>query len=240
MKEFITKNYKIFIPVILVIVLGLALIIYFNELKKNNYREKSTFGFYQYIMDTKKEFDMIVSTDRHNVVKEIITVNDSIVFDSTPIYYNEEKKVIFPSDISLVFPLQNGSQYKIMANSILEYKDYAYHLLTEDYDDVIEKCFFYDGNNTYFFIDKVTIAINDEKITLSPMSYVILNYQNSLEYYDYEKDSYTIKEINNEKIIITNDYLEVNVTDDYITRFGNDILLATDFDYLDTIDKIDD
>ena len=49
--------------------------------------------------------------------------------------------------------------------------------------------FLFDGGDLYFFLDEVTLKIGDSEIKLSPMSYVVAKYNNSISYYDKKNDT---------------------------------------------------
>lgn len=236
--DFVKKNYKIVIPAFIVLVLILVFIFYLIEVKNNNYREKHDYAFYQYIKENKYEFDMTLSTNKKGMLMDITPKNININFDATPIYYSTSTKVIFPKEVSVVFPMKTGAQYRVLKNSILTLKNDIAYLKTVNYDDKLQFAFIYDGSDMYFFIDEVTLNINDEAINLSPMSYIYLRYNDSIEYYDYANDKYVVRDLNGAKISVTNNYLDVNLVDDSINYFGSEVLLSPDFEYLDMIDKL--
>ncbi len=233
----IRKKYKIAIPISVIIVLLLAFIIYRMEYEKSKYRSHNTYGFYQYILDTKYEYDMVISTNINGEITEIEAKKYNIVMDSTPIYYNNEKRVIFPSEASVVFSMREGIQYRLLKNTSLEYKNNLYYLITESYSDYLNYFFIYDGMDMYFFPDEVTLKIGTDEITLSPMSYLFARYGNSVEYYDYANDNYEIRNITNERVIVSNDHLRIDVINDYLMGSSNQVLLSSDLNYLDTIDE---
>ena len=128
-------------------------------------------------------------------------------------------------------------QVKVLKYASLEYDVYnsTYKLKTKDYENEVSNFVLYDGNDLYFFAEDSILDIDGEKINLSPMSYVIVNNNNSLEYYDKESDKYVIKEITNEKVYVTSNSYKINLNEDKAIRFDSFVLLNKPA-YLNNID----
>lgn len=226
------KNLKITIPVIVLLVLLIVVFIYLREYKYNNYRNKQTYDFYQYFAGEKFEYEATVSYNKKEVIKAFVPKEYTINYESIPIYYVDEKinKVIFPSIVSIILPIKNQRQYKIPEFSYIEKNNNIHNLTFEDYDTNIDHYVIFDGEELYFFADTVSFTINDEEITLSPLSYIIAR-ANELKYYDYETDTFTTIQIN-EPVIVHSEYYEINVSYDSINYNNNKLLLTSDFNRL--------
>jgi len=229
-KIFNKNNIKIIIPIIVLIVLLIIVFIYLKEYKSNQYRNKQDNSFYQYFAGAKVEYDATISFNKDNEIKAFVPKEYEINYDSIPIYYQEEEKVIFPSEMNIIFPLKN-TQHKTKEFSYIEKVNNINYLTFEDYRNNVDHYILFDGNNLYFFSDSVNLTINNEEITLSPMSYIIVK-SNQLSYYNYETDEYKIIDTT-EQIIVTNEYLNLNASNDYLADGDSNLLLFNDLSFLD-------
>ena len=95
--------------------------------------------------------------------------------------------------------------------------------------------FLYDGKDLYFFLDEVKISVGDKEITLSPMSYVVVT-STTLSYYDKKTDTYkTISDLNGDSVA-EGEYYKINLTTDQIDYYGDEVILTSKIDELNTID----
>lgn len=234
-KIFTNYNMKIIIPVIVLLVLLIVLFIYFKVYQYNNYRDKKDFSFYQYFYDLKVEYDATVSFNKKKEIKGFSPKMYKINYGSFPIYYSDEEinNVIFPDEMMVILPLKKEFLYKIPEFSYVEKANTIQYLTFEDYHKNIDHYILYDGDDLYFFSDSVNVVIDEKQVVLSPLSYVIKT-PDEFSYYDYETDTYmTYSTYDN--IVLTNDYYSLNVTEDYITILGENLLLNTKLDYLNTL-----
>ena len=111
-KIFDKKNMKIIIPAIVLLALLIVLFIYLREYKLNNYRDKQDKELYQYVTNNKIEYTATISYNKKNVNKGFVPKEYSINYNSTPIYFKEESKVILPKDMAIILPLKRLNQYK--------------------------------------------------------------------------------------------------------------------------------
>lgn len=227
------KNIKIIIPIIVLIVLLIVVFIYLREYKYSQYRNKQEHSFYQYYAGLKLEYDATISFNRDNEIKGFEPKEYKITYDSIPIYYKEQEKVIFPNEMSIIFPLRNYRQNKLKEFSYMERINNINYITFEDYRKNLDHYIIFNGNNLYFFSDSVNLTINGESITLSPMSYIIAR-NDEFSYYNYETDEYKTLEINQE-VFVSNDYYKINVTNDYIDATNDRILLINDIQELSVL-----
>lgn len=234
MKEFIKNKYNILIPAFLVIVLLIAVILYTTEYKNNRYASVEEVEVYQYFSGIKMEYTALVSRNKKNVILEYEN-NDYIVsLDSTPVYIKDTDNVIFPKEMSIMFPLKD-MQYQVNALSEVYMENDLYFLNMRNLNKSYDHVFYYDGNNLYFFIDNVTLTVGNRTIELSPLSYVNASYMNFVEYYDRENDIFEVIEITNEKVLVSNDYMSIEVTNDKVLYQDSFSLLTKDFEVLTKI-----
>jgi len=237
-KIFFKENYKLMIPVILMLVLFLAFIVYYKVSISNIYTKETEGEFYQYFYDKKYEYKGIVSTNKKNEVVGFKTNDYDINFDSTPIYYQKKNKVILPSDMSVVMPTLSCAEYLSPGYSTITYKDSVYKLVTKKYNNKLNHYFFYDGKDLYFFIENVVLKYNNEEINLSAFSYVIVK-NGYVSYYDKANDIYKTIEVTSEEVVVSNDYYTIKVNSDTVDYHGMDVLLTSGIENLNNIDKKD-
>lgn len=241
MKEFIKKNYNILIPVFLVLVILIAVILYVREYKNNRYAENKDISVYQYFSGHKMDYIAKIGRNRKDVVLNFEPKDFAVSLDSTPVYVNNDKyvDVIFPKEMAIFFPLKDIS-YQVDALSELYIKNDLCYLRMKRLDKPFDHMFLYDGRDLYFFIDAVTIVINDREIKLSPMSYLSCSYLNMLEYYDRESDTYEMINLGSERVYVKNDYMTIDVTTDKVIFKDDFTLLGGDFSTLKKINDIDE
>lgn len=237
MKEFIKNKYNILIPVFLLIVLLIALLLYAKEYKNNRYAEIKETDVYQYFSGVKMEYTAKISRNRKNVVLDFENNDFAVSLDSTPVYLKDSDNVIFPKEMSIVFPLKS-IEYQVNALAEVYNENNLYYLSIRNLNNTFEHIFYFDGNNLYFFVDKVNLVVGDRVIELSPMSYVNSSYLNFVEYYDKENDVFETIEITNENVLVQNDYMTIDVGSDKIIYKDSFSLLTKDFSVLSKVTDI--
>lgn len=237
--KYIKENYKLMIPVILMVVLFLAFIIYYKVSISNNYTEDNKGNFYQYFYDKKYEYEGVVTTNKRGEVVDFKSISLEVNFDSTPIYYQNKEKVIFPEDMSVVMPTLSCAEYLSSGYSVITLKDGVYNLVTNKYNNKLNHYFLYDGKDLYFFIENVKLKYNNEEVTLSAFSYVIVKSGKYVAYYDKKNDIYKTIELSNNEVIVSNDYYTVNLASDMIDYQGTNVVLTSGIENLNTIDMKD-
>ena len=222
-KDFISKHYVILIPICLIIVLLLTYAIYNIQKIYNNYSETYEKEGYTYFAGTKINDKFNIKVNRN---KEIIDLKSTKNMDLTDIIYIDNQ-VIFPKEMTVLFVYDNYKQEKVSIYSDIVYDEAnsSYILKTLDYEKEVSNFILFDGYDLYFFPESSILNIDGKTINLSPMSYVKVNNNNSLEYYDKESDKYVIQNITNEKIIVSNNSYKINLNEDKAIRFNNFILL---------------
>lgn len=242
------KNDKLIKIGIVIITIVFIFIVYkiFNIVVENNEKiDLSGSDYYQYFYGIREEYSgemEVVKTDNQ---KQLILENDKVIhLDSTPIYYKDTLgKVILPSKMEVVYP-DKGAIYRIeeFTNIIQDSKVMYAKRLKKEKIKGINNAFIYDGNDLYFFLEETTITVGKNKYKLSPLSYAIVNYRQNIEFYDYEKDEYTI--LSEEEATSANDVKATNKNKDYVINMSvdsfstgsTDQLLIKNVDYLTELD----
>ena len=224
--NYLKDNYKLMIPISLMIVVFIAAIIYYKVTIFDNYTKENEEKVYQWLYDQKYEYTGTVSTNRRNEIVKFIPKDLDIHLDSTPIYYQKKDKIIFPSNMSVVMPTLNCAEYLANKYSYVVVKEENNILVSEKYNNRLGHYFLYDGYDLYFFLDEVKLTINDTKIVLSPLSYLIAKSGKYISYYDKKTDTFkTINKTYNNITAETN-YYKVNVITDTVDYFGTDVILT--------------
>lgn len=231
MKDFIKNKYNILIPVFLLLVLLIALLLYVKEYKNNRYAEEKEVLVYQYFSGVKMEYTARISRNKKNVVLDYINDEFAVSLDSTPVYLKDQDSVIFPKEMSIVFPLKD-KEYQVNALAEVYKENDLYYLNIRNVNNTFDHLFYYDGKNLYFFVDNVTLTVGNREISLSPMSYVSCSYLNMVEYYDFATDTYETINISNEDVIVKNDYMTIDVASDKVIYKNSFSLLTKDFSVL--------
>ena len=126
--QYVKKNYRTLIPVMVVLVLLVTVYFLYREYKYDNYRNKQEVDVYQYFGGVKNEYKAIVTYNLDDKIVDITSKDKSVEYDSTPVYYKDKKQVLFPSEMNIVFPLKAGSQFKTYKYMMYENNDGAHKL----------------------------------------------------------------------------------------------------------------
>ncbi len=228
--DFCKEKYKILIPVIVVLVLLIAVYYLYREYRYNNYRNKVEIPVYQYFGGVKNDYTAIIS---YNLKKDIVAIegkDKKINYDATPIYLKNEDKVIFPSEMSAVFPLKDGVQYRLYKYTIYENIDNNYHLTSGKNSGSYNNFFIFDGEGLYFFPDEVTLKVNNkELVKLSANSYAEVVGGYTLTYYNKDKDEAKVLEIEGKEVTASNNYLDLSLNNRYFKVYDKKVLLVPSY-----------
>lgn len=182
-------------------------------------------SYYQYFYGVMEEYsgDMKI-VEKNNDIQMVLENGEVIYLDTTPIYYKDVLgKVLFAKEMELVIP--DVSYYKLskFTNVIEENKKVYVKKFNKKNKTNVNNGFLFDGNDLYFFLEETTVKIGEMEYELSPFSYVIVNYRNSVEIYNYEKEDYTI--ISDEEQLAS-DVLAVNNFRNYTVNMSVDSLMT--------------
>ena len=226
--DFCKQKYKILIPIMVIFVLLITVYFLYREYRYDNYRNKKEESVYQYFGGIKNEYTAIVTYNLRNVIVDVNAKNKKIEYDSTPIYYTKNDKVLFPSEMNIVFPLKDGSQYRLYKYSIFEKIDDTDMITMNARSAYYYHFFLFDGKGLYFFPEEVSLKINgNEYKKLSSMSYVSIVGGYTLTYYDKDKEESEVLEIEGKKISIDQEEinLSVNLNERKFKVFEKQVLL---------------
>lgn len=232
-KKFLnTKKGRIIISTVIFIVLAIMVLISILM------REKITTitinqDVYQIINEEKIEYNTDVVIDsKTNTITQIKKDKKKMNLDSNPIYYKNDDKVIFPQNMSIVFPKSNVEQLKVNYFTTVNKEGKTIYIDRTIKKSPLYNCFLYDGDNTYFFIEETDIEFNDKTYKLSPLSYVILNYDNNIQIYDYKEDKIYYEEIGDKEVFAKTESYTINLSIDAVELGDKQRLLMKQLDYL--------
>ena len=217
---------------ILIIVIVIIIIGSLNSTTTENH------DFYQWYSGQKVEYKGQLTFTRKEGLTELRATDRKVTLDSTPVYYaDENNKVIFPEDMAIVYPNNNGMMYRINHFADITEEDgniyLETNLATKTNKTKLEKAFLYDGQDLYFFLERTTITVNGTNYEVSPLSYVIVRYKQSVEIYNYEKDEYQVidtTETQDAKVVT--DTYTINMSVDSLQTAEKEQLLIKGLSYL--------
>lgn len=238
MKNFIKEKYNILIPIFLLTVILIALLLYTKEYKNNRYAKTSDVEVYQYFSGIKIEYTAEISRNKKDVILKYEPKDEVVNLSSIPIYIKEKDNVIFPKEMAVMLPVKD-KEYLVSSLAEVYQKNNLYYLNQRNINTIIDHAFYYDGIDLYFFPEATTLEIDNQKIELSPMSYLNCSYQNLLEYYDKETDTYEKIDLTDETVLVSNDYYKIDVTLDKVIYQNSFRILDNDFSILPKITELE-
>lgn len=194
--------------------------------------------FYQWYSGQRVEYKGELTFTRKEGLTELKATDRKVTLDSTPVYYADENdKVIFPEDMAVVYPNNNGMMYRInhFADITEENGDIYLetNLATKTNKTKLEKAFLYDGQDLYFFLERTNITVNGTIYEVSPLSYAIVRYKQSVEIYNYAKDEYQyIDTTETQDAKVVTDTYTINMSVDSLQTAEKEQLLIKGLSYL--------
>lgn len=226
--NFCKEKYKILIPVMVAIVLFVTIFFLYREYKYDNTRNKKEVSVFQYFNGVRAGYTAIVTYNLRDSIVDLEAKNKKIEYDSIPVYYKDENKVIFPEEMNIVFPLKEGSQYKLYKYATYYEEDDIHYIKNNTDLGVYDIFFLYDGKDVFFFPDEVTLFINDKKhIDLGARSYVSVVGGFTLIYYDTATDTSEVIELDGDTVTVSSEYVNVNISRKTCLSFGKDVILMS-------------
>ena len=83
--DFVKEKYKVFIPILFILVILIVGFFFYNEYKYEYTLGKKTYKAYKEILGSKLEFDIDIYSNKRGVIKKLNS-NKDISFDSNPVY----------------------------------------------------------------------------------------------------------------------------------------------------------
>ena len=236
--DFVKKNYKISIPIILLLVIFIGFVLYYFISRSSLFNKEEIIKAYQYFSSDKSAYSLKINKDRKGVIQSLDPSGVDVIYDSTPIYDSKDDSVvIFPSKMSIVAPVMNCSEYLVNPYSYIKLDNKKYNLVTKKFNSTLGHYFLYDGKDLYFFIEDVILVVDGKKIELSPYSYIVAHRKN-ISYYDKKDDKYVTLDTKSYDNYVYNEFFKVYVNGDYIESGSEKVLLTVDLDTLSDIKEM--
>ena len=223
------KNIKWFVLLLII----LLVILFFSFRKKVNEYVIENHDLYQYFTGFKIEYKGKIRLDKtDNKITQISFGEDTVDLDSTPLFFADEEKVLFPESMAVVKP-KEGRQFKINYYSLI-YKDLDYYSIKDGLQNTkITNSVIYDGKDLYLFVENVNVSFADKKIDLGPLSYIIVDtFNHTVEVYDYINDDCKVYNDITDNVIISNDSYKLNASLDVMYYNDKSRLLIKNIDKL--------
>ena len=228
-KENIFKILMVLVLIALIVVVSVYII-------KLDTEEIENHSFYQYFGGRKIEYEGALNITQKEGITQLQLQNANIQLDSTPVYYEDiENQVLFPEDMALVIPNQNGQMYKINRFTNVYQKDDIIYAEYRDDQNELTNSFIYDGNDLYFFIQSTVLTVDGTNYEIPPLSYVIVSYQNSVEIYNKQQDTYEIIPSTSTNVTASTDQYSINLSLDSMKYGEKEQLLLKRVDTLKSI-----
>ena len=226
--NFCKQKYKILIPIMVTVVLFVTIFFLYREYKYDNTRNKEEVSVFQYFNGVRVDYTSIVTYNLRDSIVGMEPKNKKIESNTIPVYYNDKSKVIFPVEMNIVFPLRNGSQYKLYKYATY-YNEDGVHFIKNNMDlGNYNDFFLYNGEDTFFFPEESILKMNGKEYKqLGPMSYVSVVGGYTLIYYDTTTDTSEAIELSGDTVTVVGNNINVNVGERYFYSFSNKILLMS-------------
>lgn len=245
MKEDLKKTINKYIPYALpLFIIIFASIIYIRSLNSAKeeivtYKTQDGQDIYFYINEWRFDYTSQITVSSENEFIKLTTGDYEHAFDTEPIYFKKEPRVLFPNQMSLVMTKNSYIQKKLSKFTRLYYKG-SFYLENKGLDYPINNAFLYDGNDLYFFLNDTTIKVGDnEEYVIPSFSYVIYNYNNELFIYDYLKDEMIYKKNVSSNVLAINDDYQINLVSDSLVYENGQKLLMKNFEYIPLLKQND-
>ena len=226
------------ITIISVVVISIVAAIIYVVYHKLNYASFEQYEMYQYFSGLKVEYNGTLTLNYKGGITELAYDDVKIEADSTPIYFKTiQNEVVFPKNMELIIPRLKNRTYKINYFSKVGFEEYggerSSYLVYRDKSYYLEPSFLFNGENMYFFNYGAEVKVEGKEMTLSPLSYMLVDYRGEIEIYDKKSDKYTMIDSSKEDAMAEIDGCTINLsTDTVFYPDGGSRLLVKNIDKL--------
>jgi hypothetical protein len=155
---------------------------------------------------------------------------DKLQIDHAPIYFTENKdKILLPAQMAVIYP-EATSHGRSGFNTEIEKKGDTLIAKVRNKDVDVSKAFLFDGNNTYIFLEPVTIELGLEKIELPAYSYAYVYFNLRMELYSPDGTINVVAQTGDTSVyaISKGDKYQIDLSRDVLQTEAGEILLITD------------
>lgn len=236
-RENTNKLRIILFSIIGIIVVLIALFIVFSRFSNmNKFEYNAEYPMYQYFSGVKTSYTGKVTLINDGDITKVESNEGIMDINDAPIYYQDvDNKVLITKNMQLFFPHLFNKNYKLKYFTNVFYDTEVSSSYFEDgkKNVFLEDAFLYDGNNMYLFLTDISVQVLDEKYDLSPLSYVVVNYQGEVEIYDKKTDKYHMIELCEKDVLANLGEYTINLSTDTVSNGDNSRLLMKSVDGLE-------
>ena len=236
-RENTNKLRIILFSIIGIIVVLIALFIVFSRFSNmNKFEYNAEYPMYQYFSGVKTSYTGKVTLINDGDITKVESNEGIVDINDAPIYYQDvDNKVLITKNMQLFFPHLFNKNYKLKYFTNVFYDTEMSSSYFEDgkKNVFLEDAFLYDGNNMYLFLTDISVQVLDEKYDLSPLSYVVVNYQGEVEIYDKKADKYHMIELCEKDVLANLGEYTINLSTDTVSNGDNSRLLMKSVDGLE-------
>lgn len=182
------------IVLLLIVIAGLLALLLVNDAEKYKFVDSATYfsdgEAYEIPAGKFAKYDK----ETGNVYVEIS--NDERLYSrGLPVYYDNTKSMVLINDMSIITPYDNHLETnRLTYFTVLENDSNisGSKISRNNSFEFSNKGFLFDGNNTYVFLEPVSLRINEEILHLGTFSYVISSRNNYFEVYDIDTGFFNI------------------------------------------------
>lgn len=236
-RENTNKLRIILFSIIGIIVVLIALFIVFSRFSNmNKFEYNAEYPMYQYFSGVKTSYTGKVTLINDGDITKVESNEGIMDINDAPIYYQDvDNKVLITKNMQLFFPHLFNKNYKLKYFTNIFYDTEMSSSYFEDgkKNVFLEDAFLYDGNNMYLFLTDISVQVLGEKYDLSPLSYVVVNYQGEVEIYDKKTDKYHMIELCEKDVLANLGEYTINLSTDTVSNGDNSRLLMKSVDGLE-------
>jgi hypothetical protein len=162
--------------------------------------------------------------------------DENILLESAPLYYEDDAgSILLPQQMIYVDPatLRTG---RTGYNTFVHVDGSGEGTALVNGEKVgVDKGFFYDGSNTYVFLEPVTVSWGGQTIELGALSYAIVHYNLRLELYSADGETIVVEQTGDARVQAApaDGGFSIDMGTDVMTTGKGESLLTTRPDLLD-------
>ena len=221
----------VLISVAVVIIVAITgLLVYRHFKKSNEITFDESYDLYQYFSGIRVDYKGKATITKDGDITKIESKEKIENIEDAPMYFgNNDNEMLTTQNMQIVFPRYKTKSYKLKFFTKITYdKDskIAYYEKKDKKKVSLQDAFLYNGENLYIVFDNVNFKIDDKEYSLSPLSYIIVNYKDQIELYDKENDKYTMIDTHEKDVVIEIDGYNVNLSTDMYYKDNESVLLV--------------
>lgn len=181
---------------------------------------------YSFQLDWKQDYAGVTKFSRKDGVTTVKNDGKSFEAGSTPFYYEGGQRVLLPQNM-IGCLTQKPLFGRVNYFTELYAENGTFYAQNGSRTKELAQTFLFDGGDLFVFLEPVTLRWEDKEIPLPSLSYVIVRYNQSVEYYDAASGVCTVSLTGESQVIAAaQSGWKLNLsTDIFIDGENNQILL---------------